>query len=209
MHKDSKERKSIGNNQQRCRKERNIENKQGIVNRDGNSRRCDLRNRRRDLMISSSAKLSFAENYYPKYLEYYTRKRQRKTRDKKHVCERNQQKHQAQHACTCNERLYKEISSSYVYGNKPEKGQEQFYRVFRLKNVGKFSSLKNNRQMFHKITNMFDYYDNNCLHKKCASMVLAQNYNNYINDIDLDFKLKLLQYVELCKSVKRALMRTF
>jgi len=215
MPKNFKERKSISNNQQRYRKERNIENKQGIVNRNGNSHRCDVRNRKRDLMISSSAELSFAENYYPKYFEYYTRKRKRKTRDKKRVCERiyNRQKCQTQYTCTCNRRLYKgtssEISSPYVYGGKSENVHEQFYRVFRMKNIGKFPFLKNSQQTFDKIINMPNYYDNNYLHQKSTSMVLTQNYNDYINDIDLNFKLKLLQYVELCKSVKRALMRTF
>ncbi|XP_026829926.1 uncharacterized protein LOC113563067 [Ooceraea biroi] len=206
-----KERKLNSDNQQRFRKERNTKNKQKIANYNENSRHCDFRNSRTNVTISSSAEISFAEDY-PIHHEY-TRKRKRKTCDEKYVCERMRNRWKARYMCTCHRRLYEKIlpetssSSSHVYERKPENMHEQFYRVFRLKNLKKFPSSKNNRQMGCEKKNTSDHSDNDCLCRKCAFMFLTRNYKNYVNDVDLDFKLTLLRYVELCKNVKRALMR--
>lgn len=172
---------------------------------DNQQRQCDFRKGNANMTVPSSDEFSFAESY-SKYLKYHTRKRERKeTYDKNYERMHNRQKRKARHhTCTCNRRLSEISSSSKFHEEKPgSEVYEQFYRVFRLKNLKGFPFLRNNRE-----ANAFDCSDNDCLHKRRIFVLPTENYNSYINDIDLDLKLKLLRYVELCKNVKRTLMRT-
>ncbi|XP_012539783.2 uncharacterized protein LOC105838629 [Monomorium pharaonis] len=147
--------------------------------------------------------------------------------DNKCICKQmhNQNQHENKHekqecAQYRNKNKYQDIliECSIVNSNKSSKtslshtrdaknGYKQFYDIPNLRNVKKFaSSKKKNRQVFKK--DMFDRFDDSLRERLHIFTILTDACNDYIDDLDLDFKLKLLRYINLCKSIKHLLMKT-
>jgi len=215
------------NRNNRPRHDRRKENG-NIINYNRYSHRCDLKNLETDITISSqSTKVSLRENDL-KYFGHYTCKRQKETCDNKHICKEmhNQDHHE-------NEQMwhkYRQCENKNKYRNVPIKSSnvnsneflktlshtwrrnarnvhKQFYDISELRKVKRFAR-KN--QIFEK--NMSDRFNdsvrsNDNLRKRHFFAILINACNDYMDDLDIDFKLKLLRYIELCKSIKRSLMR--
>lgn len=181
-----------------------------------NSHQCDLKNSEISVMISSrSTKVSLTENN-SKYFKRYMCKRQEETCSNKRRNNQYQNK-QVRHEYEQygNKNKYQDLPIKYsdsneslkmslLHGENAENVDKQFYDASKLRNTKKFASLRKNQQIFKDTCDSFD--DN--LRKRRVFEILADAYSDYMDDLDLDFKLKLLQYVELCKNVKRSLMRT-
>lgn len=121
-----------------------------------------------------------------------------------------------------NNKSLKTSSSRTWRGNvdyrKRRNVNQQFYdRMSEMRNVKRFASSRKNRQIFEKDVSDCSIDSlrvngslrpNGSLRKRHVFAILTDACNDYMNDLDLDFKLRLLRYVELCKSIKRSLMRT-
>lgn len=191
----------------------------------------DFKNSKMSITISSprSTKISLTEKD-SKYFEHYRCKRQEETCDNKRICKQvhNQDQRESEQVRQEYERYgnknkyrdapikYSNINSnkslktslSHVWRENARNVQKQFYGTSKLKNVRrkKFASSRKNRQIFEK--DMSDRSDNKDLYKRHIFAILTDACNDYMDDLDLDFKLSLSRYVELCKSIKRSLMRT-
>lgn len=187
----------------------------------------DFRNLKTSITISSqSTKISLAEKD-SKYFRHYMCKRQEETCDNKCICKQvhNQDQRESEQVwqgyeqyrnknkyedvpikysnINCNESLK---TLSHIWRENARNVQKQFYDISKLRNVKRFASSRKNRQIFEK--DMSDRSDNESLRKRHVFAILTNACNDYMDDLDLDFKLRLLRYVKLCKNVKRSLMRT-
>lgn len=195
----------------RCKEERT---KQNIV-KSRNS--CDFKNYGTSITTSSqSAKVSGNDS---KYRERYTCKQREETRDDKRVYEgiRNQDRwKEARHACERRERTHRQAPIKYS-SNESFGASSSYTRRGRVRNdynkqsrSGR-SKTKNRRGLASSGKNWqkdADRSDDDRLRKKRVFGILTDVCNDYTDELDLDFKLHLLRYVELCRSVKRALMKT-
>jgi len=219
---DIKKQKLNRNNRPRHDRRKRNDN---IINYNRYSR-CDLKNVKTDITISSqSTEVSLTENDL-KYFGHYTCKQQEETCANKHIYKEmhNQDHHENEQVwheygqCE-NKNKYRNvpIKSSNVNSNEFFKTlshtwrrnarniHKQFYDISELRNVKRFAR-KN--QIFEK--DMSDRFDdsvrsNDNLRKRHIFAILINACNNYIDDLDIDFKLRLLRYIELCKSIKRSL----
>lgn len=198
-----------------------------VINCGGNSHRCDFKTSGISITISSqSTKVSLTAND-SKYFKHYMCKRQEETYDNKRIykqmhnqdqCENEQMRHEYEQYE--NKNKYRDVlikysninsnessktSLSHIWRGNARNIHKQFHDISKLRNVKKFASSRQNRQIFEK--DMFDRFDDS-LRKKHVFAILTDVCNDYMDDLDLDFKLKLLRYVKLCKSIKRSLMRT-
>ncbi|XP_072754437.1 uncharacterized protein [Anoplolepis gracilipes] len=190
----------------------------------GRSDRCNKRkkigrngNYRTSTTISSQPKISANDS---KYLERYTCKQREKTRDDKRDYEgidSQDRWKETRYGCKRRERTRREIpikcsisneslgvssSSNTQRGNiiKVHKQSRSGSEGSRAKNTREFvSSGKNRQKNAH-------HFDDRL--KKRVFGIMTDICNDYADDLDLDFKLHLLRYVELCRSVKRALIKT-
>lgn len=222
--KDIKKQKLNRNNRSQYDRKKKIDN---IINCNRNSHRYKLKNSRTSVTISSqSTKVSLTENE-SNYSGHYTCKQQNKTCENKRICKQvhnqDQRKNeQVQQECEQygNKNKYRDVSIKYSNVNSNEslktslsytwRGNarnvyKQFYDISELKNVKRFVGSRKNGQIFEK--DMSNHSDDN-LRKRHVFAILTNVYNDYMDDFDLNFKLKLLRYVELCKSIKHLLMRT-
>ncbi|XP_024888262.1 uncharacterized protein LOC112465103, partial [Temnothorax curvispinosus] len=188
-----------------------------VINCNRNSHRCDLKHSGTSITISSqSTKVSF------------TCKRQKEICDNKRICERvhNQdqlENEQVRHEYGQygNKNKYRGVyvgsneslktSLSHSWRGNARNVHQQFNSISQVRNVKRFGSTRKNRQIFEKdVSDRSDdsLQSNDSLRKKHIFSILTDAYNDYMDDLDLDFKLRLLRYVELCKSVKRSLMKT-
>ncbi|XP_011702193.1 PREDICTED: uncharacterized protein LOC105458522 isoform X2 [Wasmannia auropunctata] len=222
--KDIKKQKLNRNNRSQYDRKEKIDN---IINCNRNSHRYKLKKSRTSVTISSqSTKVSLTENE-SNYSGHYTCKQQNKTCENKRICKQvhnqDQRKNeQVQQECEQygNKNKYRDVSIKYSNVNSNEslktslsytwRGNarnvyKQFYDISELKNVKRFVGSRKNGQIFEK--DMSNHSDDN-LRKRHVFAILTDVYNDYMDDFDLNFKLKLLRYVELCKSIKHLLMRT-
>ncbi|XP_029177025.1 uncharacterized protein LOC114945102 [Nylanderia fulva] len=145
-----------------------------------------------------------------RYLQHYAINEQReKTRDVKRDRKRNDEGIRNRWKREHQRLVYREIpmklfsneslgTSSYTRKNpKKSKNVHKQSRSDRSKRGFAFSG--KNRQMENV---------KNRLRERRVIQVLNDVYNDYTDDLDLDLKLHLLRYVELCKNVKRALTKT-
>lgn len=187
--------------------------------------RQDLRNQATNLMVSSQS-AKFARNDI-KYFEHCTCTQKMETCDNKRVCERNHcqnRRREARHECKrCGKKCnyipvkyasnsndkFSEISAlSYIWKFRDKNIHEQSRIILKPKDIKSFSVSRKEREFSERDTNISYCSDDSCERKR-VFVTLPKAYENSINDLDyLDFKLKLLRYVELCKSVKQSLLRT-
>lgn len=192
-----------------------------VINR--NTYPCDLQHSRTSMTISSQpTKVSLIEND-SKYFGHYTCKRQDQLCNNKRICKQMHTQDQReneqvqQYGQNGNKNKYRGVpikytnvgsnestntSISHIWRGNARNGHQQFSDISEIK---RFASSTKNRQIFEK--DVSDHF-NDSLHKKHVFAILTDAYNDYINDLDLDFKLRLLRYVEFYKSIKRSLMRT-
>lgn len=195
-----------------------------VINR--NTYPCNLQHSRTSMTISSQpTKVSLTENN-SNYFGHYTCKRQNHVElcNNKRICKQikhNQDQRENKQVQQCeqcgNKNEYRDVPIKYTIVDSNEsiktplshiwKGNtrnvhQQFYDISEIK---RFASSKKNRQIFEK--DVSDHF-NDSLRKKHVFAILNDAYNDYINDLDLDFKLRLLRYMEFCKSIKHSLMRT-
>lgn len=201
-------------------------------------RRCDLKHSGTSTTISSqSTKISLIEND-SKYFGHHMYKQQNEICDNMCICEQVHNQDQRKNEQVWHEyrhygKKYRDVpikcsnvdnnkslktSSSRAWKGNAKNVDQQFYdRISEMRNVKRFASSRKNRQTFEK--DVSDYsidslisngslLSNGSLRKRHVFAILTDVCNDYMNDLDLDFKLKLLRYVELCKSMKRSLMRT-
>ncbi|XP_011641131.1 uncharacterized protein LOC105429694 [Pogonomyrmex barbatus] len=218
---DIEEQKLNRNNRPRYNKRKKVQN---IMNYDRNSCRCNFGNSGTSITLSSqSTEMSLIAND-SECLGHYTCKRQEKTCNNGRICKqiynRDQQKsEEMRHKYRYGEKeKYQYIPIEYSNGNSIKGSlshtrrknsrniHKQFYDKSEQKNAKRFASSRKNRQIFEKDTS--DCFDNNSLYRRHVFAILTDACNDCMDDLDLDFNLGLLRYVELCKSVKRLLMRT-
>lgn len=189
-----------------------------VINR--NTYSCDLQHSKTNTMISSqSTKVSLTEND-SKYFGHYTYKRRGELCNNKRVYKQADNQDQReyeqvqQYGQYGNNNKYRDVPIKYIKSIETSLSQtwrensrnvhQQFSDISEIK---RFASSRKNRQRFEK-----DVSDrsNDGLRKKRVFAILIDAYNDYIDDYidDLDFKLRLLRYMEFCKSIKHSLMRT-
>lgn len=166
---------------------------------------CNFSNYGTSITISSqSAKVSGNNS---KYLERC--KHEEETRDDKRVRDgmRNPDRwKETRRGCERRARTHRGIPEEIKYSSNESLGASSFYsQRGRVKNMYKQSRSGKSRANNQKNA---DRPDNDRLHKKRVFGILTDTCNDYTDDLDLDFKLHLLRYVELCRSIKRALMKT-
>lgn len=137
-------------------------------------------------------------------------KHEEETRDHKRVYEgmRNPDRwKETRRGCERRAKTYRKVPDEIKYSSNESLGVSSSYsQRGRVKNMYKQSrSVKSRMKNQQKNTDHSDY---DRLHKKRVFGILTDICNDYTDDLDLDFKLHLLRYVELCRSIKRALMKT-
>lgn len=170
---------------------------------------CNFSNYGTSVTISSqSAKVSGNNS---KYLGRYTRTQRTETRDDKRVYKgiRNPDRwKETRRGCERGRaRTHREVPEEIKYSSNESLGaSSSCSQRGRVKNVYKQSrSGKSKAKNRQKDT---DPSDNDRLRKKRVFGILTDICNDYTDDLDLDFKLQLLRYVELCRNIKRALLKT-
>ncbi|XP_025263664.1 uncharacterized protein LOC112637668 [Camponotus floridanus] len=169
---------------------------------------CNFSNYGTSVTISSqSAKVSGNNS---KYLGRCTRKQRKETRDDKRVYEgiRNPDRwKETQRGCERRARTHRGVPEGIKYSSNESLGaSSSSSQRGEVKNVYKQSrSDKSRAKNQQKDT---DPSDNDRLRKKRVFGILTDICNDYTDDLDLDFKLQLLRYVELCRNIKCALLKT-
>lgn len=166
---------------------------------------CNFSSYGTSISISSqSAKVSGNNS---KYLERYTRKRRKETRDNKRVYEgiRNPDRwKETRRGCEQHTRMHREVPEEIKYSSNESLGASPYSQGGRVKNVSKQSRSGKSR-VKNRQKNTRNRSDNDRLRK---NRVFGIDICNDYTDLDLDFKLQLLRYVELCRNIKRALLKT-
>ncbi|KYQ50599.1 hypothetical protein ALC60_10307 [Trachymyrmex zeteki] len=220
------------NNRIRYDKKKKIGN---VMNYVRNSHRYDLENSETSITISSQSTKAFLTESDSKYFGHTTYKQQEKTYDNKRIykqmhnqdhCENEQMRYEYEQCRTRNK--YRDVPIKYSNVNSNESFKtslshswrknarnthKQLYDISELNKAKRFtcSCSRKNKQIFEK--DMSDRSNDSLrsnanLRRRHAFAILTDACNDYMDDLDLDFKLKLLRYVELCKSIKRSLIRT-
>lgn len=187
----------------RCedRRERRIDQRSVVKNQ--NSR--DFRKNYGTGVTISSAEVSGNES---KYLERCaTCERREETRDEKRDDERIHNRDRWQEmrrGCQGQTRGEGSIKRS---SDESRGTSSSYIRRERVRNVRKQS--RSDRSRARNAREGFASSDNDRLRKRRVFEILTDVCNDYaLDDLDLDFRLHLLRYVKLCRSVKRALTRT-
>ncbi|XP_011065227.1 PREDICTED: putative uncharacterized protein DDB_G0282133 [Acromyrmex echinatior] len=201
-----------------------------IMNHIRNSQ-YDSKNSETSITISLQSTKAFLAESDSKYFGHTTYKHQEKTYDNKRICKQmHNQDHQMQYK---NEQYrtrnkYRDIPIKYSNVNSNESFKillshswrknarnthKRLHNLSELNKVKRFtcSCSRKNKQILKK--DISDHSNDSLrsnanLRKRHAFAILTDACNDYIDDLDLNFKLRLLRYVELCKSIKRSLIRT-
>ncbi|XP_011867671.1 PREDICTED: uncharacterized protein LOC105561908 [Vollenhovia emeryi] len=221
------EKLKLNKNNRYNRKERN----RNTVDYNRNSHRYDLKHSGTSITISSqSTKVSLIENN-SKHFERYMYKRQKEICDKPiyeqgYYNQDQRENKQVRHEYGQFEKKnkyrdlpikytngdsYESLKTSYTRKGNTRNMHQQLFDISGLRNGKRFASSRKNQQIFEN--NVSGRHDNslrsnNNLRKRPVFTTLTDAYNDYMDDLDLDFKLRLLRYGELCKSIKRSLIRT-
>lgn len=190
----------------------------GNVINNRNNHGCDLKHSRTIIrtVSSQSTKVPLTEND-SKYFGHYTCKRQDEVYDNERICKQAHNQNQRENEYE-NRSKYRDVpikcvnvddtdeslqtSLSYTRRGNARNVQQQFYGISKVR---RFASSKKNRQIFKEDVSVRSH---NSLRKRRIFTILTDACNDYTDALDLDFKLRLLRYVEFCKSIKRSLTRT-
>lgn len=202
-----------GGGQQGLGKEE-TKDKQGLISYNQSSRSRGRGNHEESITISlRSTAMSLADDDSAEYFERSTcKQRKKKPRDgRKHVRSRPSEEVQPQVGRRGDEiRKLHEIENakdklsevSFVRTKKAKDARKRSHGISRSRNARRSLSLGKKQRMLDESAEI------NRLRRKHVFALLAHTCHDRARDLDLEFESTLSRYVQLCRNVKRSLMRT-